>query len=73
MFLIKEGVYEVIVNKDDGSEAKVAERRAGEFIGEMGVKMKPDGDYDVKPIIEEPSAKSPRARMRNLRSQRIIW
>ena len=34
----------MIVNKDDGSEAKVAERRAGEFIGEMGVKMKPDGD-----------------------------
>ena len=61
VFLIKEGVCEVIVNKDDGSEAKVAERRAGEFIGEMGVKMKPDGDYDVKPIIEEPSAKSPRS------------
>ena len=59
VFLIKEGVCEVIVNKEDGSEVKVAERKAGEFIGEMGVKMKPDGDYDVKPVVEKPKAKPP--------------
>ena len=35
------------MKKDDGSELKVAERHAGEFVGEMGVKLKPDGDYDA--------------------------
>lgn len=54
IFLIREGSCEVVVNKDDGSELKVAERHAGEFVGEMGVKLKPDGDYDVLP----PSAAS---------------
>ena len=46
IFLIREGSCEVVVKKDDGSEVKVAERHAGEFVGEMGVKLKPDGDYD---------------------------
>jgi len=54
IFLIREGSCEVVVKKDDGSELKVAERHAGEFVGEMGVKLKPDGDYDVLP----PSAAS---------------
>ena len=49
IFLIREGSCEVVVKKDDGSEVKVAERHAGEFVGEMGVKLKPDGDYDVLP------------------------
>ena len=49
IFLIREGSCEVVVKKDDGSELKVAERHAGEFVGEMGVKLKPDGDYDVLP------------------------
>ena len=54
IFLIREGSCEVVVKKDDGSELKVAERHAGEFVGVMGVKLKPDGDYDVLP----PSAAS---------------
>ena len=52
IFLIKEGSCEVVVKKDDGSELNVAERHAGEFVGEMGVKLKPDGDYDVLPPSE---------------------
>ena len=52
IFLIREGSCEVVVKKDDGSELKVAERHAGEFVGEMGVKLKPDGDYDVLPPSE---------------------
>lgn len=49
IFLIKEGSCEVIVTKDDGTELKVAERHAGEFVGEMGVKLRADGDYDCAP------------------------
>ena len=49
VFLIKSGRCEVVVNRPDGSEAKVAERGEGEFVGEMGIKIRADGDYDVKP------------------------
>jgi serine/threonine protein kinase len=38
VFLIKEGTCEVVVRTEDGEEEKVAERTAGEFVGEMGVK-----------------------------------
>ncbi len=58
VFLIKSGRCEVIVHKPDGSEVKVAERGEGEFIGEMGIKMKAEGQYDVKPAPAEPEAAS---------------
>ena len=58
VFLIKSGRCEVIVHKPDGSEVKVAERGEGEFIGEMGIKIKADGQYDVKPAPAEPEAAS---------------
>ena len=57
IFLIREGSCEVVVKKDDGSEVKVAERHAGEFVGEMGVKLKPDGDYDVLPPSDASASK----------------
>ena len=38
MFLIKEGRCVVVVDVD-GEEVQVAERKEGEFVGEMGVKL----------------------------------
>eukprot|EP00227_Mantoniella_beaufortii_P012733 CAMPEP_0197579814 /NCGR_PEP_ID=MMETSP1326-20131121/3728_1 /TAXON_ID=1155430 /ORGANISM="Genus nov. species nov., Strain RCC2288" /LENGTH=561 /DNA_ID=CAMNT_0043143377 /DNA_START=179 /DNA_END=1864 /DNA_ORIENTATION=+ len=45
VFLIKEGSCEVVVDVD-GQEMMVAERHAGEFVGEMGVKVKTNGSVN---------------------------
>ena len=42
VYLIKEGLCEVVIEVD-GKEVIVAERGAGQFIGEMGVKLREEG------------------------------
>ena len=53
VFLIKEGSCEVVLEGEDGKEIKVAERHAGEFVGEMGVKTKADGSVNADAKAEE--------------------
>ena len=47
VFLIKSGRCEVVVNRPDGSEAKVAERGEGEFVGEMGADVGAEAEKDI--------------------------
>jgi CRP-like cAMP-binding protein len=47
VFLIKSGRCEVVVNRPDGSEAKVAERGEGEFVGEMGADVGAEAKKDI--------------------------
>lgn len=58
VFLIKEGSCEVVLEGADGKEMKVAERHAGEFVGEMGVKTKADGSVNADAAKIEPESPS---------------
>ena len=61
VYLIKEGRCEVVIEVD-GKEVIVAERGEGEFIGEMGVKLReeaPDGTDEPKKLNVDFVAKSP--------------
>lgn len=49
VYLIKEGSCEVVLDGPDGQEIIVAERHAGEFVGEMGVRTRAGGVADAKP------------------------
>lgn len=56
VFLIKEGSCEVVLEGADGKEIKVAERHAGEFVGEMGVKTKAEGSVNAD--AKQPAAEA---------------